>query len=47
MATTARQRILAAIAASLAFVYLIHGSATAEEKPDISNDISVADTEHL
>jgi ribonuclease Z len=41
MVTTARQCLLASIAATLALIYSIHSSATAEERPAISSDIIV------
>lgn len=41
MTTTTRQFILAGIAATLALIYSIYGSAAAEEKPAVSNEIVV------
>lgn len=41
MTTMTRQFILAGIAATLALIYSVYGSAAAEEKPAVSNEIVV------
>ena len=41
MATTARERILAVIATTLALICSVNGSSAAEDKPGISNEIVV------